>query len=222
VSGESSCAWRPRGGISFRELCRRFGISAPAGYKWLRRWEEEGEAGLWDRSRRPRRSPTRTPAELEEQVVELRRRHPRWGGRKIAAALRRQGLAAPAPSTVTGILRRRGVLSSERRHRGYLRFEHPAPNDLWQMDFKGHFPLQRGGRCHPFGILDDHSRYNLCLTACQNQQTPTVRGLLEATLRHYGLPQAILCDNGSPWGKGRPWTTRTPRSRSHTPRGVQG
>jgi putative transposase len=90
----------------------------------------------------------------------------------------------------------------------YQRFEKAAPNQLWQMDFKGHIPIADGRRCHPLTIIDDHSRYVPCLKACANEQTGTVQGHLEATFRRYGLPDALFVDNGSPWGdpSGARWT----------------
>ncbi len=83
---------------------------------------------------------------------------------------------------------------------GYQRFEQERPNQLWQMDFKGHYRLGNGERCHPLTVLDDHSRYSLCLQACRNEQTETVQQQLTATFRRYGLPERMLMDNGSPWG----------------------
>lgn len=82
------------------------------------------------------------------------------------------------------------------------RFEHETPNALWQMDFKGHFPLtdRTAGRCHPLTILDDHSRFNLCLAACGDERYRTVLDALTATFLRYGLPQRISADNGPPWG----------------------
>lgn len=197
------------GMVSHSELCRRFGVSRQTGYVWLGRWRREGEGGLVDRSRRPLVSPSRTPVEIEALVVDLRDQHPRWGGRKISRVLQRRGYKmVPAPSTVTGILRRRGKLRAQPEPRAYQPFERAAPNELWQMDFKGWFGLGDQTRCHPFGMLDDHSRYNLALAACSNQQTATVQQLLGGAFCTYGLPQAILCDNGSPWGHDRehPWT----------------
>lgn len=79
------------------------------------------------------------------------------------------------------------------------RFEWALPNELWQMDFKGHFPLPRG-RCHPLTVLDDHSRYALGIRACTDETEATVSGELKAIFRRYGLPEAMLMDNGSPWG----------------------
>lgn len=184
-------------------LCRRFGISRKTGHKWLARFIEAGPAGLVDRSRRPRASPTRTDGSVAAAVVALRTEHPAWGGRKIRARLIALGHRhVPAASTITGILHRHGLIhpDASAKARPWTRFEHPAPNDLWQMDFKGHFPLSRGGRCHPLTVLDDHSRYALCVRACGDEQASTVRAHLTDLLRRYGLPRAMLADNGPPWG----------------------
>jgi hypothetical protein len=88
------------------------------------------------------------------------------------------------------------------------RFEMPAPNLLWQMDFKGWVRLGNDTQCHPLTVVDDHSRYDLCLQACADQRTDTVRSRLEQTFRRYGLPEAFFVDNGSPWGdpSGERWT----------------
>lgn len=198
-------------GGNVREECRRSGISPQTGYKWLRRYREEGAAGLLDRSRRPRNSPNQTPPEVEADVLELRDQHSSWGGRKLSARLRTQGKAAPAPNTVTAILRRNGRLDPARsaEHRPWQRFEHQAPNELWQMDFKGHFVLgASGSRCHPLTVLDDHSRYSLGLRACSDETGATVRSCLEGIFERYGLPDRMVMDNGSPWsgGPATPWT----------------
>ena len=183
-----------RGSLSHAETCRRHGISRRTGYKWLARDGSEGGAGLADRSRRPHLSPRRTAAELERRVVEIRLEHPCWGGRKIREILLRAagpGSAVPAASTVTGILRRHGLLGGGTRAGAgaFVRFERGEPNDLWQMDFKGHFALAGGARCHPLTMLDDHSRYDLVLAACTGETRTIVQPLLEAAFRRYGLPR---------------------------------
>jgi transposase InsO family protein len=184
-----------------RELCRRFGVTPKTGYKWLER-HDRGEE-LRDRSRRPRSSPTKTREDIEELVVSLRDEHPAWGGRKLHRYLLDRGHSdVPVPSTITEILRRKGRLNSpSRRQRDWQRFEYALPNALWQMDFKGHFPLLRG-RCHPLTILDDHSRFSIALEACPNEKGLTVQERLTACFRRYGMPVGILTDNGSPWGSG--------------------
>lgn len=186
-----------RGGVSFTELCGRFGISRPTGYKWLGRFEQGGPGALADRSRRPAHSPDRCGQEIERAVLAVRDQHPAWGARKIHAFLRRlDGL--PAPSTVHRILLRHGRIdpAESARHAPVCRFEHEAPNDLWQMDFKG---VPRGSP-HPLTVLDDHSRFLVGLRACVDQRGETVRGELTGLFRRYGMPGRMLVDNGSPWG----------------------
>ncbi len=194
-------------------LCRYFQVSRKTAYKWLSRYRREGEAGLGDRSRRPRSSPGATPPILEEAVVCLRQERPAWGGRKIRARLRAQGLVqVPAASTITDILRRHGLIDPEEadKHRAWRRFEAEAANDLWQMDFKGHFAIDQG-RCHPLTVLDDHSRFALGLEACTDERGVTVKERLTGIFRRYGLPRKMMMDNGSPWGSdaAHPYTPLT-------------
>jgi transposase InsO family protein len=190
------------GDVSIAALCRRFGISRQTGHLYLRRHREAGETGLADRSRRPLSSPGRSNSEIEAQIVALRDTHPRWGGRKLARRLRDLGLAdVPSPSTVTEVLRRHGRLDPVEalKHQPFQRFERSAPNELWQMDFKGHIAMGRG-RCHPLTVLDDHCRYSLGLIACGDETRTTVQSHLTSLFRRYGLPGTMLSDNGSPWG----------------------
>lgn len=160
-------------------------------------------AGLVEQSRRPKSSPRRTASAVEAKVLDVRERSNNvWGGRKIKRALEgRAETAIPAASTITEILRRRDRLtdSGAAEHPGpWRRFERESPNELWQMDFKGHFEIH-SGRCHPLTALDDCSRYNLILAACGDEQGPTVRRELENAFRRYGLPLAMLMDGGPPW-----------------------
>ncbi len=199
-------------GANVRELCRHFGISPTTGYKWLGRVGGASAAPIdcfGDRSRRPRVSPARTASWLEAAVLEIRDTHPRWGARKIRRCLERAGLAPPSASTVHAILQRHERVAPRRGGAAATeRFERAAPNELWQMDFKGWVGLQRGVRAHPLTVIDDHSRYAVCLWACADEQTATVRGRLERVFLDYGLPDQIYVDNGPVWG-GRPqarWT----------------
>lgn len=196
-----------REGTNRRELCRRFGIHPDTGYKWLGRWLADQE--LSDRSRRPHSSPSQTEASIEQSILSVCDAHPAWGARKIAACLQREGLACPAESTVHAILQRHGrIVAPPGGGPAHQRFEKPAPNLLWQMDFKGHVAMSGGGRCHPLTEVDDHSRYALSIEACDNEQETTVRERLTHTFRRYGLPEAVFVDNGNPWGDalGQHWT----------------
>jgi transposase InsO family protein len=190
-------------GANIRGLCRAYGISPTTGYRWLGRYRAKGSAGLDERSRRPYHSPKAMPAAVEEAVVALRRAHPCWGGRKIHHVLRRRGLSPlPHANTITDILHRHGLIAEEAsaQRRPFQRFERVVPNELWQMDFKGHFATA-AGRCHPLTVLDDHSRYAVTLVACANERRNSVQPALSRTFERYGMPQEILIDNGPPWGK---------------------
>ena len=186
-----------------RGLCRRFEVSPKTAYKWLRRFREGGAAALGDRSRKPHESPAKATAEIEQRVLDARDKHPAWGGRKLRQWLLNRGVEeVPAASTITQILRRHGRIdeAESAKHQAFTRFEHAAPNDLWQMDFKGHFELEDRSRCHPLTVLDDHSRFNLGLRACGHEQGTLVQQELTLVFRRYGLPRRMLMDNGSPWG----------------------
>ncbi len=190
------------GGVGMAELCRRFRISRKTGYKWLQRGREGGEQGMQDRTRRPWRSPGRTPESVEAKVVRLRKQHPAWGPRKLRRVLSDRGEQdLPAVSTVAAILRRHELIDEDQasQHQPYKRFEHERPNDLWQMDFLGDFAAG-AQRCHTLTALDDHSRFNLVLSACADQSTQTVREQLIEAFCRFGLPLRMTMDNGSPWG----------------------
>lgn len=189
-------------GANFSALCKRFGISCKTGYKWVERFAEEGGEGLADQSRRPLNSPMKTSEQMEMAVLDLRKIHSVWGGRKIKQRLKILGHEdVPAASTITEILRRHGQLNPQEaiKHTAFMRFERETPNDLWQMDFKGHVSCPEG-RCHPLTVLDDCSRFSIVLRACDNEQWLTVQACLMDAFRQYGLPRQMLMDNGSPWG----------------------
>ena len=150
-------------------LCAQFGISRPTGYEWLAPFQEEGVAGLTERMvASPAEYRAHTAPPVEQRIVELRRQHPVWGGRGLRARLQTLGSAIrwPSASTMTAVVPTArpagGGIHRAPDRRPVQRFTHPTPNDLWQMDFKGHLPLaSRSGRCHPLTVLDDHSRFAL-------------------------------------------------------------
>lgn len=189
------------GDESISELCRQYGISRPTAYKWIERYRN-GE-GLSDKSHEPLFKPFKTSPEKEHLIIETRLKHPTWGARKIHRFLLDRGFDdLPAPSTISDIIKRNGFVSVEesQNHIPYKRFEKENPNDLWQMDFKGHFGMLNNERCHPLTVLDDCSRYSLCIDAKDNERWNGVKSSLERLFYENGKPHAILCDNGSSWG----------------------
>ena len=201
-------------GANISELCRQFGVTRRTGYKWLARADSDDPYLLADRSRRPLLSPGLTPVEVVAAVRAMREENPAWGGRKIRRVLQNEtSLLVPAASTITEILRREGLLEArpEPSPVVWQRFQEEAPNDLWQIDFKGPVSLASGG-VQALGILDDHSRFNLCLAACSDQRRETVQSQLVRVFERYGLPLRMLMDNGPPWGS----AGQTPSGSSQT------
>ncbi|HEX4955174.1 MAG TPA: IS481 family transposase, partial [Thermoanaerobaculia bacterium] len=189
-------------GANVSLLCREFGISRQTGYRWLRRYEEVGcLAGLQERSRRPLHSPSRT-SEAVEQRVEVLRQQYGWGGKKLQVLLGREGVELPS-GTIDRILSRRGLVEPKvPARKATSRFEWPAPNDLWQMDFKGPLAGVGSGRCQPLSVLDDHSRYAVGLYAVPDLKAVSVERCLVESFERYGVPTAMLMDHGTPW-----WST---------------
>jgi putative transposase len=191
---------------SMTELCARFHISRRVGYKWLARFEAGGAAGLEARSRAPLTSPRRTPAALEEALMEAKRAHPHWGPAKIKAYLERQrpGDTFPASSTIGEVFKRHGAVTPRKSrprtsHPGSKPLEVDAPNQVWATDFKGDFRLGNRSRCYPLTVGDSYSRTLLGCTALPSTNTSGVRSTFEALFAEYGLPQAIRSDNGIPF-----------------------
>jgi transposase InsO family protein len=196
-------------GSNMSDLCHRFNITRRTGYKWLQRYQDEGLIGLVDKNRRPKKFPNQTAENIDQYVVGLRKNDPEWGAKKLHKLLynhKERGIykysTVPCKNTITKILKRNGLIPPNRSKQsvGFERFQYDYPNELWQMDYKGYFKLLNNEMCHPLTITDDHSRYNICLEACKNQQEITVRQALINVFRKYGLPYKLLTDHGSPWG----------------------
>lgn len=187
------------------ELCRRFGISRRTGYKWIQRYEEEGLAGLRDRSHRPRSCPHATSDLVVERILELRRRYD-WGARKIRKKLLDDpGVEdVPSPYTITRVLRRHGCIEPrkprrKRTHPGPPLPIEPEPNATWTADFKGEFRTKDGKLCYPLTIQDGHTRFLLeCRAMHRLSMEATLRSFARV-FRTFGLPRRIRTDNGHPF-----------------------
>jgi transposase InsO family protein len=181
-----------------KALCREFQISRPTGYSWLERYRSaERLQDLAEHSRRPKRSPKETAADVQRRLVELRGQYPDWGARKLVVLLEREGISLPR-ITAHRILLRHGLVLPQDRHRtAAKRFQREAPNQLWQMDFKG-MPETRPG-CLPLVVIDDHSRYLVGLFATGGTRAEPVRDNLQLAFQQHGMPEAMLMDHGTPW-----------------------
>jgi len=189
----------------FSAVCEAVGVSRKTGYKWVERYEAGGVAALVDRSRAPQSHPHAVAAEIVELILAARRRHPRWGPRKLLVVLKRQQptRAWPVASTLGDILRKHGLVRRRRRHRcsapyGERLADYAAPNAIWCADFKGHFPVGEA-RCHPLTIMDGFSRYLLRCQALPRPLSGPVQDVFVAAFREFGLPRSIRTDNGAPF-----------------------
>jgi transposase InsO family protein len=191
--------------VRFTDLCRDFGVSRKTGYKWVRRYEADGAGALEERSRAPHTHPNAVPANAVQAILSIRRRHPRWGPRKLRVILKRQQprLALPAASTIGDLLKRHGLVRKRRRIRrsspyGDRLRQYDAPNAVWCADFKGGFPVG-GERCQPLTISDGFSRYLLRCQALRHSLHRYTQRVFESAFCEYGLPRAIRTDNGPPF-----------------------
>ena len=190
---------------SMSELCERYRITRPTGYKWVERVEAEGEGGLAERSRAPRGCPHETPERVVRLLLEARQEYG-WGAKKLLQVLGKQHprLAWPARSTVNEILDRHGKLRKNRRRK---RWRHPGAaalateraNQVWPADFKGQFKTRDGRYCYPLTVTDHYSRSLLLCKGLPSVKTEGAKPAFRRLFQEVGLPEAIRTDNGVPF-----------------------
>jgi transposase InsO family protein len=194
--------------FSITELCAQYDISRKTGYKWLKRHDEGGVAGLADLSRAPLHCPHRTPDAIRDAICDLRRKRPSEGPITLLERLRVQkpeiANQLPAPSTAGDILRRASLVKARRRRAKVERpgsgpIAAPAPNDVWSADFKGEFPTRDGLWCYPLTVSDAYSRYLLLCLALESTGHEGVIRAFDRLFSEVGLPEAIRTDNGCPF-----------------------
>ena len=190
---------------SMTELCERYGVSRPTGYKWLARHEAGGDAGLHDDPRAPHTCPHRT-SEGQEAVIVAARREYGWGAKKLLRVLRTRHPRErwPARSTVNAILERHGLLQKHRRrqtwaHPGAVAVVTHRPNQVWPADFKGQFRTGNGHYCYPLTITDHFSRRVMACHGLRSVKTIEAKPVFRALFCEVGLPEAIRTDNGAPF-----------------------
>jgi putative transposase len=192
--------------LSITELCELDGVSRQTGDTWIERSLTSGPAGLEDRSRKPYFSPNQTPQHVVDAFIEVRCRHPSWGGKKLWSILhtRHPSWALPGRSTVCDILRRNGLVPKKRHHR---RIGHPgkpttlmaAPNEVWSADFTGQLKTGDGLYCYPLTVADGYSRFLLGCQALASTRGAEAKPVFTRLFKGFGLPKRIRTDNGVPF-----------------------
>ncbi|MFP1630075.1 IS481 family transposase [Streptomyces sp. 5K101] len=193
-------------GATVTEVAASLGVSRQTVSGWKSRYAASGLAGLADRSRRPASCPHQTSAEVEAAVCELRRRHPKWGPRRIAHVLERSGTVSPVPSrmTVYRILVRHGLVEPgvrRRKRSDYKRWQRDRPMQLWQMDIVGGVMLvdPLTGELSEVKVVtgvDDHSRYCVIASVVERATGRAVCAAFARALQVFGVPEEVLTDNG--------------------------
>ncbi len=177
----------------------RYGVSRQTIYTWKAKHDAGGLDGLKEKSRRPRTSPNRLPAEVEALACEMRRANPRWGARRIAYEIAQTGTAAaPSRATVHRVLERHGLIRHQKQQhrRKYKRWQRETPMHLWQMDLVGGIFLADGRECKMLTGIDDHSRFVVVSTVLAVPSGRAVADAFVRAMRVYGVPAEVLTDNG--------------------------
>ena len=193
----------------FRELCRDYGISEKTGYKWRKRFYEQGYAGLSEESRAPLEHPNTLDADTAAELIRLRLSHSSWGAKKLLVLYARAHPNQPQPSlsSVNRIIDKAGLLKKKRVHHASITSDCPRlnqalearePNDVWCIDFKGWWRSD-GEICEPFTVRDKCSRKALCVRLMTSKKAEDIRPVMTELFRKYGLPKAIHSDNGAPF-----------------------
>ncbi|MPZ68929.1 MAG: IS481 family transposase [Actinobacteria bacterium] len=186
-----------RTGEPVASVCQRFGISRATYYRYRTRYLLEGLEGLEDRSQRPNHMPARMDPQVEIEICQMRKAHPRWGARRIQGELERKGIEAPAPSSIHQALRRNHLVADQppRRPKAFTRFQRKISNDLWQIDAT-QVKLANRKKVWIVDMLDDHSRYLLSAHAAKAPTGDAAWDCFEEAVTRYGLPRQVLSDNG--------------------------
>jgi transposase InsO family protein len=188
------------GGATVTDVARRYGVARQTVHGWLRRYADQGLAGLVDKTSRPASCPHQMSAEVEARIVEMRRAHPGWGPRTIVFHLNQAGVV-PLPSrsaVYRALLRHRLVDPQQRRKRrsDYRRWERDRAMELWQMDVMGGVYLVDGSELKVVTGIDDHSRFCVSAMVVRRATARPVCDALAEAMRRYGVPDQILTDNG--------------------------
>jgi transposase InsO family protein len=201
------------GGRTITDLCKEYEISRKTAYKWIDRYETDGEEGLKDRSRSPHSQPGKTDDKLTQKILAIKNKYPSWGPKKILAVLEANHPEDkwPSDTTIGNILEKHGLVIPRKYRKRFPSKSDPlshcqAANDIWSVDFKGWFLTKDGIKCDPLTITDAHTRFILTCIKLESAKEANVWKVLEEQFYKNGLPKHIRHDNGPPFatsGAGR-------------------
>jgi transposase InsO family protein len=204
-------------GRSYREVARAHGVSKSWVAKTVARFRAGGYEGLGPRSRAPHSIPHRTPEDLEDEIVALRKELTDLGvdagAQTIAYHLSRHD-QVPSVSTIWRVLRRRGFVIPQPHKRpksSWIRFEAELPNECWQSDVT-HWRLGDETEVEIINFIDDHSRLGVGARVVRRATAPEALATLIVAGERWGLPAALLTDNGcvyTTWHRGGPNVMQT-------------
>lgn len=191
--------------LTFSQLCQEYNISTKTGYKWLHRYQKNGEKGLTDLPRIPIHQPTKISLDVENCIISIRQEFKTWGPKKIRAEIIHNfGFLQPPSEASIGKILIKHQLSKPRILRRHVAQTAPlaecnAPNNVWMYDFKGWFITGNGSKCEPLTITDGYSRFLLACQHMHRKRTNDVWSVLEEVFCEYGLPDRLRSDNGPPF-----------------------
>ena len=202
---EFICEWRTNK-YTITELCKAFEISRPTAYKLIDRYEKQGIEGLRERAKKPINHPNRTKEYIAENILDLKKRHSKWGAKKIHRLLFNHCSPEDIPSVVTvhNILSKNGLVCPQKRLRRvkpiYPIFDPKTCNEVWSADYKGKFVMGNRKYCHPLTIADSKSRFLFIAKSHYYENQKSAKSGFTRVIRTYGIPQQLHTDNGSPFG----------------------
>lgn len=195
-----------QGGYTITELSRGYGVSRKTVYKWITRYKAEGAVGLLDRSRAPRHCPHAISQAMADRIIKAKNRHPSFGPKKVMDRLREDepDVDWPADSTAGEVLKRAGLVKKRRYKQPYPADPQPfdlgdSNNALWSADYKGQYRSSTRRWCYPLTITDNASRFLVSCHGVDATDYMQAQPVFERAFLEYGLPEAILTDNGPPF-----------------------
>ena len=194
------------GKYTVTSLAQMFYISRKTAHKYIERYERFGEPGLCEIPKKPKRLANKTPKHIEKEILNLRKKHPRWGAPKLLVLLEDiyPDQTLPKESTVNLILKRNGLIKNRKKRYKTEpkkpKFDPGKCNEIWSADFKGQFRLGNTKYCYPLTIADSYSRYVFSAKGMYSPNFINTKSTFIEVFRRFGLPEQIHTDNGQPFG----------------------